>query len=179
MGGTRFKSQRRSGLWAFVLVAAVVPGGSTPLLGGEASKDYCPYKLEECLEYMANKMKSSGWVGVELEIDKEKGTFTVEKVLEESPAEAAGILPGDLLVAVNGIPIAEFREKMLAGKCDSYKPGNSITYSIKRGGVDRNIRLILAPMPAELLARYVGEHIQLHARQSEQEGESEKEQNKK
>ena len=153
----------RLGLCGLVLVTVAVLGSASPLIAGEEGKRSCPGKLEECVEYLANKMKSSGWVGVELEIDEEKGTFTVTKVLESSPAEAAGIKTGDLLMTVNGSPIAEFSKKMLAGKSDCWKPGNSVTYTIKRDDVDRTIRLILAPMPAEVLARYIGEHIQMHA----------------
>jgi C-terminal processing protease CtpA/Prc len=158
--------------WNLVLggcVLVAVVGSASPLIAGEGQEQSCQGKLEECLEYLANKMKSSGWVGVELQIDVAKGTYTVQKVLEESPAEAAGIRVGDMLVAVNGRPIAEFREKMLAGETDCWKPGQSVNYTIKRGEVDRHIRLILAPMPAELLARYIGEHIHMHA--GEIEGE--------
>lgn len=159
----------RSGLCGFVVALAVLMGGASPLFAGEEDEHRCPYKLEECLELLANKWKSSGWVGVELEIDEAKGTYTVQKVLEASPAEAAGIQPGDLLVAVNGTPIAEFSEKMLSGKTDCWKPGQSVTYTITRGDVDRQIRLILAPMPAEVLARYISEHIKMHADEIEAE----------
>lgn len=159
-----------AGLGRLALMVALILGSALPLLAGEETKPHCDGKLEECLEFLANKMKSSGWVGVELEIDKEKGTYTVLKVLEDSPAEAAGIEVGDRLVAVNGRPIAEFREKMLSGeKSDCWAPGQSVTYTIKRGDVDRTIRIILAPMPAEVLARYIGEHIKLHADQDDSE----------
>ena len=165
-----FGSSRRwrFGPGGFALVLAAALAGAFPLNAGEGEKSRCDGKLEDCLEYLANKMKSSGWVGVELEIDEEKGTYTVVMVLEESPAEAAGIQVGDRLLSVNGSPIAEFRQEMLSGKCNSWKPGQSVTYTIKRGEVDRTIRLILAPMPAEVLARYIGEHIQMHAGQTEQ-----------
>jgi len=160
----------KPGLSRLVLVIAVFLGSASLLLAEDAVRPHCDGKLEECLEFLANKMKSSGWVGVELEIDKEKGTYTVVKVLEESPAQAAGIEVGDRLIAVNGRPIAEFREKMLSGKkSDCWAPGQSVTYTIKRGDVDRTIRIILAPMPAEVLARYIGEHIQMHADQDEPE----------
>ncbi|HET6278720.1 MAG TPA: PDZ domain-containing protein [Candidatus Polarisedimenticolia bacterium] len=171
MSGFGIFRRWRLGASGLALVLAAFMGGASPLYAGEGEKSRCDGKLEDCLEYLANKMKSSGWVGVELEIDEEKGTHTVLKVLEESPAEAAGIQVGDRLVTVNGSPIAEFRKGMLSGKCDSWKPGQSVTYTIKRGEVDRTIRLILAPMPAEVLARYIGEHIQMHAGESEKDGD--------
>ena len=51
-------------------------------------------------------LKASGWVGVELRIDEKQGTHTIEKVIPGSPAESAGIRPGDLLVAINGVPVS-------------------------------------------------------------------------
>ena len=171
MSGFGILRRWRLGAGGLALVIAAALGSASPPYAGAGEESRCDGKLEDCLEYLANKMKSSGWVGVELEIDEEKGIHTVVKVLEESPAEAAGIQVGDRLVTVNGSPIAEFRKGMLSGRSDSWKPGQSVTYTIKRGEVDRTIRLILAPMPAEVLARYIGEHIQMHAGESEKDGD--------
>jgi hypothetical protein len=44
-----------------------------------------------------------------------------------------------------------------------WKPGQSVSYTIKREGVDREIRLTLAPMPADVMARWIGEHMKEHA----------------
>ena len=129
---------------------------------GESGTRRCTAKLEVCVEYMTRKMKSSGWVGVELEIDEETGIFKVEQVLTGSPAEKAGIRPGDILKAVNGMPVSDFREKMLAGEKGSWAPGQSITYTIRRDGASREIRIVLAAMPAEVLARYIGRHMLEH-----------------
>jgi len=48
-------------------------------------------------------MYSKGSVGIKLEQDGQ----TVALVQPGSPAEAAGILPGDVVVAVDGLPVAE------------------------------------------------------------------------
>ena len=43
-----------------------------------------------------------------------------------------------------------------------WKPGQSVTYTVKREGVDREITLTLAPMPADVMARWIGEHMKEH-----------------
>jgi hypothetical protein len=42
-------------------------------------------------------------------------------------------------------------------------PGNEVTCSIKRGGHDKSLKLTPVPMPADLIAKYVSEHMMEHA----------------
>ena len=152
------------GILAVIGMVAMVAG--PPALADKDDKEdkkRCFGTADECLEYLARKMKTSGWVGVELEIDEKTGRITVQAVIPESPAATAGILKGDLLQAINGTRGPELAEQLLSGGFQCSKPGESMTYAIRRDGVDREIRLVLAPMPAEVLARYIGEHMKLHA----------------
>ena len=48
---------------------------------------------------------SGNYTGVGLDVDLEDGQVTVVMPLEGAPAERAGILPGDIVVAVNEIPV--------------------------------------------------------------------------
>jgi len=45
------------------LLAAMVLTALPAPAGGEAKR--CPYPMKECLERMSERMKSSGWVGIE------------------------------------------------------------------------------------------------------------------
>lgn len=127
--------------------------------------DKCKYSTQECLDYMATKMKDGGWVGVELDRPdgEEYGPMTVVRVVEDSPAEAAGIHKGDLLVAMNGIEFAEGNEEKLKADKKNWKPGASVTWTMKRDGADRELTITLAPMPADVLAAYIGQHMLDHA----------------
>lgn len=148
---------RNIGLRILVGILAV----ALPVLAGESGKN-CPYKTQDCLDGMALKMKTSGWVGVELDMDDAKGAPVVLKVVSGSPAEAAGIQPGDVLYALNGVRISKENDPALAKVRKEWKPGQSVTYTIKRNGADREVSLTLAPMPADVLARYIGEHMLAH-----------------
>jgi S1-C subfamily serine protease len=142
-----------------VAVAAVVSVAA--FAGGSGEK--CKYSTQECLDYMANKMKSGGWVGVELD-KNEQGLLMVQKVVPGSPAEKAGIQTGDIFFALNGIEIAnEKNQEALKKARADWKPGQTVGYTIKRNGTDHQISVTLGAMPADLLARYIGEHMMEHA----------------
>ena len=149
--------KRTLGLAALLALVAVSADA------GDGGK--CKYSTQECLDYMATKMKAGGWVGVELDRPggEEHGPMTVTRVLEQSPAEAAGIQAGDLLVAMNGIELAEGNEEKLMTDRSSWKPGSSVTWTMKRDGADRDLVITLAPMPADILAAYIGKHMLEHA----------------
>ncbi len=149
----------RRHLWLVILVIAVI-AVLPAFAGGDHGK--CKYSTQDCLDHMANKMKSSGWVGVELDTDVAEG-YAVTKVFPGSPAEAAGIQAGDILVALNGVAISHDNEDALMKARKDWKPGQNITYSIKRNGSERQVPLTLAAWPADALAKVVGQHMLDHA----------------
>lgn len=133
-----------------------------PAMAGDSGKK-CTMPTQDCLNMMASKMKSSGWIGIEYDRQEESGTITVTKVIPGSPAEAAGLRPGDELVALNGVKLAAAQEEALKQARGEWKPGQQVTYTIKRGGAEQKVALTLAPWPADALARMIGEHMLQHA----------------
>jgi C-terminal processing protease CtpA/Prc len=131
-----------------------------PALAGEGEK--CTASTQECLNYMANKMRNSGWVGVELDSSAE-GALVVNKVIEGSPAEKAGIKPGDILFAVNGLEYNDANMQKLGEMKAASKPGDDVVWTVKRNGSSKELTITLARMPADLLARYIGQHMLEHA----------------
>lgn len=148
---------RQLSRWAAVFGLAVLL--AAPAFAGEGK---CNASTQECLDKMAAHMKDSGWVGVELE-KSDIGGYEVAKVIPGSPAEEAGIRAGDVLFAMNGIEISEKNEEALMKVKKGLSPGKSVDYTIKRDGYDRQVTVTLAPMPADVLARYVGQHMLEHA----------------
>jgi S1-C subfamily serine protease len=142
---------------AVVLAMALVPA-----LAGEYGKK-CTASTQECLDKMAGKLKSTGWIGVELDKEKVPGQYLVTRIFPGSPAEASGIQEGDVLYALNGIVISDENKEALHKAKKDWAPGQKVTYTIKRGGQEKQVALALAPMPADVIARYVGEHMLEHA----------------
>ncbi|HXI04356.1 MAG TPA: PDZ domain-containing protein [Candidatus Saccharimonadales bacterium] len=137
--------------------------GALPALAGEHQGTKCQYDTQTCLNMMASRMKNSGWIGVELEKSDETGALTVSAVIPDSPAEKSGVRAGDVLYAIDGIVLNDQNEEKIQAAMKEWKPGRSISYTIKRDGQDRKASLTLAPMPADLLAKYIGQHMLEHA----------------
>lgn len=132
-----------------------------PAAAGEDPYDPCEHSTQECLDYMAQRMKDSGWVGVELE-PVEGGGLEVLRVIAGSPAEAAGIREGDILKAINGFTVGVENPELEEDR-KNWKPGAAVTWSMAREGNPRDLKLTLAAMPADVLARYIGQHMLRHA----------------
>jgi membrane-associated protease RseP (regulator of RpoE activity) len=79
----------------------------------------------------------------------------VEQVIQGSPAERAGLRPGDTLVAVDGRPIPAGRLEEMAGRL---RPGDPVRLRVLRGGQEREItavadrRPVRPPIPARASA---------------------------
>ena len=128
----------------------------------EAGYDPCEHSTQECLDYMAQRMKNSGWVGVELD-PAEGGGLEVVRVIAGSPAEEAGILAGDVLQQINGMQVGLEDNPALEEAAKAWKPGVEVTWSMSRGGAPRDLEITLGRMPADVLARYIGQHMLRHA----------------
>jgi C-terminal processing protease CtpA/Prc len=148
--------------WAKV-VAIVLVATVPALFAGGYEHHKCTESTQDCLDHMAAKMKTSGWVGIELEHNETDGTLTITKVVPGSPAEAAGLQPGDELYALNGIVINDKNEDALKKAKKEWQPGQTVNYTIKRNGQERPISVTLGQMPADVLARFIGEHMLEHA----------------
>jgi len=150
-----------------LLVAFALYGtlAGAPIVAGDSHRK-CNMPLKECVDRMSSTLKTTGWVGIEFDnsIDSiaSNGGYRVMRVIPGSPAEKAGLQPGDILYALNGVHIAEENYAALAKARKEWKLGQSVTYTIKREGADREISLTLAPMPADVMARWIGEHMKEH-----------------
>lgn len=77
---------------------------------------------------------------------KEQGIIEGEGVYvmgvsSDGAAQAAGIRKGDIVTAVNGIPV--FSSAEMVGQVANYKPGDKITLTYKRNGTENTVNLAL------------------------------------
>lgn len=151
------------GMIRAVLRTTVVLAATTGvLLAGESGKK-CAYSTQECLNHMAEKMKASGWIGIEYDVDEKTGLSTILRVIPGSPAEKSGLLAGDALLSMDGIEIKEKNYDALAKARKDWKPGRTVTYTLRRDTATLKVSVVLGEWPADLLARYIGEHMLEHA----------------
>jgi len=142
-----------------LLVAAVF--AVAPLVAGE--KENCPHPVEDCLESIRSTMKNSGWVGVVLDFDEVAGGWALTEIVADSPAEVVGLRKGDILFAANGVRADGEQSEEMWQAHRKTKAGDAVVWEIRRDGKEKKIEIVLAPMPADLLAKYIGEHLALHA----------------
>jgi regulator of sigma E protease len=71
-------------------------------------------------------------------------TTTIGKVLESTPAQAAGILPGDRITAVDGVPVTHW-EDLLA---EIHKGRLNVVFTVRRG--DETVQLPVQPKTQEM-----------------------------
>ena len=133
----------------------------TPDKGSEKSSEKkCPYTTQECLNYMAARLKASGWIGIEY--DPDNGN-EISRVIPGSPAEKSGLVPGDRLFALNGVEIKKENQPALEKARKEWAPGQTVRYTVTHDGRPRQVDIVLAAWPADVLARYIGEHMLQHA----------------
>ena len=143
---------------ATLALSAIVVAAGIAHAGDSGAK--CNVPIQECLNHMSTVLKQSGWVGIEYDPGPEGGY--IKKVVPGSPAEKAGLQPGDILTALYGVRLSKDNEADLQKVRQGWKPGQSVTYTVRRQGQDRDVTLTLAPMPADVMAKWIGEHMMEH-----------------
>jgi S1-C subfamily serine protease len=148
----------KQGRW--ILVALLAVALVSPAIAGKGHK--CDASTQDCLNKIAASMKHKGWVGIEY--DKEKGdTPIVTKVVADSPAQKAGLQKGDVLLAVNGVKYGDDDKAKWTKVKKAWKPGSTITYTVKRGSKSKELNVTLGTVPEDVMYAWLGEHMLQHA----------------
>ena len=96
-----------------------------------------------------------GWIGVSMRdmstelaqaynLPNVKGTLVIG-VLRNGPADQAGIIPGDILTAINGKALADSNAAL--GHIAQLPPGQRVTATIIRRGQERKAEVVIAKRP--------------------------------
>lgn len=148
-----------------VVVLPAAPAAGEKTAEKPPEKTYkCPHTTQECLDLMVSKLKNKGWLGIQYDMDETSGGLIVRRVVPGSPAESAGILVDDILTAVNGVRFADKNEEALKKVSEEMKPGNTLTYTVSRKGSEMPVKVTLAPMPEDVMAQYIGQHMLDHVK---------------
>jgi serine protease DegQ len=97
-----------------------------------------------------------GWVGVEaqevtpelaesFDLPPDTTGALIAGVLRGSPADAAGIKPGDLLVAVGGQPVKD--PQVMLDMIANLKPGDQVPFHVRRGGEEVDLAVKVGKRP--------------------------------
>jgi serine protease Do len=78
----------------------------------------------------------------------EEGGVTVRYVYPNSPAAAAGIAAGDVLVSLDGQPVQGRIE--LIDALNAFEPGNAVEVEVRHGDETKKLKIVLAAIPEDL-----------------------------
>jgi membrane-associated protease RseP (regulator of RpoE activity) len=84
------------------------------------------------------------WLGVEM-VSSPSGGVLVAKVIPGSPAQAAGIRPGDVITQMDTEPIAA--PAIAAAAIDGLQPGDHVDIQLQRGSGSLTAHVTLATQP--------------------------------
>lgn len=107
---------------------------------------------------VASDAPSQPWLGLGFTWHKGlagEGSFVrVQKVSANGPAAKAGVLPGDIILSIDGTPAAFSDQFELILFLNDYKAGETIKVRVVRGGVEKTLSVVLGVMPPEVRARW-------------------------
>ncbi|MFC5587617.1 S41 family peptidase [Sporosarcina soli] len=109
---------------------AIIDGAINGMIDalGDPYSDY----LNEKEARQLNESISSSFEGIGAEIQEKNGYINVVSPIKNSPAERAGILPNDMIIAVDGVSIQGMSSSEAVLLIRGEK-GTTVTLSIKRG----------------------------------------------
>ena len=98
---------------------------------------------------------SSHYSGVGLDVTVNDGKVTVVTPLEGAPAERAGILPNDVVVSVDEIPVDPENTQDSISRMRG-EPGTTVTLDVMRNGEQDSLRFALTRAEVRLTTVYTG-----------------------
>jgi len=136
---------------------SVLPAGDKDTKDEKREPKKCTATMEECLKNMVERFRRTGLIGLDGTWDEKLGGYTVDRFIEGSAGEAAGMKVGDILIKVNGIPLSD----MERAKADSEnrRPGSVVTATVLRDGKELDFTIKLIAVPADIMAAEIGKHM--------------------
>jgi carboxyl-terminal processing protease len=94
-------------------------------------------------EYEDIRISTSGnYTGIGLDVNLDEGKVTVVTPIEGAPAERAGILPGDVVAAVNDVPVDADNVEASVSRMRG-EPGTAVTIDVLRPGSEAPLHFAL------------------------------------
>jgi carboxyl-terminal processing protease len=109
-------------------------------------------------QYEAIRITTSGnYTGIGLDVNLEGGKVTVVSPLDGAPAARAGILPGDVVVSVDDVPVDEKDVGAAVARMRG-APGTPVTLDVVRDGEREPLRFALTRSPVQVKS-VTGEYL--------------------
>jgi putative serine protease PepD len=96
-------------------------------------------------DIIGGKPVKHAYVGVDLNANSNSGGAQINSVQPGSPADTAGIQPGDVVTSINGKPVSSTEQ--FIETVDTYAPGQKLKMTVNRNGETKTFQLTLGTRP--------------------------------
>ena len=109
-------------------------------------------RVRERAPVVVAQQAGSGWLGFLYEVISSRGVgqrpdvIVIQEIVEDSPAERAGLLARDTVVAINDLRVSE---ELLSSLRYSLAPGDEVRVRVRRDGRERTVTLQAADRPPQ------------------------------
>lgn len=114
-------------------------------LGDPYTRFLTPDQYASLASYARGSVVGGGGIGVQLVGEPRSGGIVVVNTVPNGPADRAGILPGDLVTAIDGEPFSQGTAEVVAAKCRG-EVGSRVDLTVTRreeNGKDRSLQISL------------------------------------
>lgn len=108
------------------------------------------------VQRIAPGAKPAGRLVMRAALDYEEPGVLLGQVVPDSPAEKAGLVVGDILVKLGGVPIHD--PERLTSVMREHKPGDAVDLLLSHKGKSRTVKATLVARPAPRAMRFDQEH---------------------
>jgi ketosteroid isomerase-like protein len=106
---------------------------------------------------MVQNLKERAYIGLDGEWDEALSGYRVNGFAGGSHAEEAGVLAGDVLVKVNGIPLTD--QQGSAKDAPNRVPGREAAITVLRDGAEKTMNVKLMGATRDIVADTIGEYV--------------------
>lgn len=118
----------------------------------------CPAPAEECAKKIRQMMTGQMFLGV-IFYDSETGIY-VKSVVDGSPADEAGLLAGDFIVAIDGRDISDGNVKAFKKIFGKARKHGEVELKVRRGETTMTTTAHLREITEEQITRIVAAHME-------------------
>lgn len=138
---------------------------------GESAEPTCQAPTQTCLDLLVLEYKNKAWIGIELDLERLPKEHVLLQVFPDSPADRAGLKPGDHLLAVDKFEIVGASDQSALAHLFSLKAGDKASLRLRRGSAQLLVELTSEVMPLPMVRQIVGAHMVVHQGQTIEKGE--------
>lgn len=97
--------------------------------------------------------------GIGVTVKNENGRILITNVQNNSPAQKGGILPGDILVKVNGTEYNGGQMSSAVSAIKKHSVGQSLTVTVERDGILKDFTIVIEDIKLELVSSKILENF--------------------